>query len=1357
MPRPLLKLAILSFVVLSLVSCRNRKTKEGPAAPDSTVPMAPAEVGPGLTIRLSHAEATAAEREPTRLAEAKPLGASETAAVLGRLAPFAEEAETTEFALREGSKPPPRTGATVVGAFPPKPKTLGRTPKPKGPLEVLRFAPEGKVPLAPHLSVTFNHPMVAVTSVDALAAADVPVELSPTPGEGKWRWVGTKTLLFEPIERMPMATRYEVTVPRGTRSSVGTKLKSAQSWSFSTPPPTVTHEYPNGGSVRRRPVMFVAFDQRVDPEAVLPHVNLAAGGKSHRALRLARPDEVEADAMLQQLISQQQPERWLAFVPESALPYDSKVSVTVEPGTPSAEGPLTTLEAQRFGFQTFGRMKIEEHLCVFGGECQPGMPMTVRFSNGIDPETFDESMVSVEPELPHLRTRIYGNSLEISGETRGQTLYTVSVSPDLLDVYEQRLGEAEPVEFEFGSASKFLHLQAQGLTVLDPAAKGKLSVFSVNRDKLRLRAWKVQPKDWRQYLLALERMGRDPERVEFPGTQVIDRVVDVEPDPDAMVETLLDLGPALKSGLGHVVVVVEQTEKPEEPWQIQRGVAWVQSTGLGLQGHLDNERMLVWATGLADGVPRSGVEVELLQIGARARTDARGLVSLPLDPGSAQMVVVRDGADVAFLPESIWWWNAQGTWRTQAAERQLLWHVFDDRALYRPGEEVNIKGWIRSIDYGKGGDVQALGSRHRLVDYTVTDSRGNEVSKGELRLNAWGAFDVTVKLPGTMNLGQAYVQLDLRDSRVPGSSRYHAFSVEEFRRPEYEVSTRLSEGPHVVGGHAVATVEAEYFAGGGLNNAEVRWSVSAMPGHYQPPGHDRFVFGHVEPWWMFWRTWSPVPAPAKTFQFFEALTDGAGEHHLRVDFVSVDEPRAMSLRVEGQVTDVNRQAWSSSSSSVVHPATRYVGIRNNRRFVSAGEDIELDVIVTDIDGAVERDVAVSVRSVRIEYVQEKGEFVEKEFDPQTCELNSGDAAVPCTLKTTRGGTHRVIAVVVDEQGRPNETRMAMWVAGGDLPASQTVGRDQVLLIADREHYEDGQTARISVSAPWAPAHGLVSIHRSGLVEERTIELSGTSTTIEVPIVDAMTPSVQVQVDLVGSAPRRGPDGKVSPDLPPRPAYASGTVVLQVPPLRRTLTLGVEPGVAKIEPGGKTTVGVEVKDADGNPVKGAEVALVVVDEAVLALTGYTLADPLATFYGWRARACAVTTCTTTSCWPRRRSSSFPPSATRWPRRATSRSATVRGETSRPSWRCPPRRRWTRRGRPRPKHPEVARTRRARSPCAPTSRRRLYSRRAWRPMPRGGPACRCRCRTTSPAIASWRLPSKATDASGSRSRRSPLAYR
>src|SRR5262249_10004429 len=154
-------------------------------------------------------------------------------------------------------------GTTLQQAFPPPPSTAPLPESDHGPLSVLRHAPDGEVPLAPNLSVTFSQPMVPLTSHAALSAMDLPLKLSPAPA-GEWRWVGTRTLLFQPQTRFPMATRYEVTVPAATKSSLGNRLASAASWTFTTPPPRLLSYAPSSGPQGLDPVIFVGFDQQVD-------------------------------------------------------------------------------------------------------------------------------------------------------------------------------------------------------------------------------------------------------------------------------------------------------------------------------------------------------------------------------------------------------------------------------------------------------------------------------------------------------------------------------------------------------------------------------------------------------------------------------------------------------------------------------------------------------------------------------------------------------------------------------------------------------------------------------------------------------------------------------------------------------------------------------------------------------------------------------------------------------------------------------------------------------------------------------------------------------------------------------------
>ena len=126
-------------------------------------------------------------------------------------------------------------------------------------------------------------------------------------------------------------------------------------------------------------------------------------------------------------------------------------------------------------------------------------------------------------------------------------------------------------------------------------------------------------------------------------------------------------------------------------------------------------------------------------------------------------------------------------------------------------------------------------------------------------------------------------------------------------------------------------------------------------------------------------------------------------------------------------------------------------------------------------------------------------------------------------------------------------------------------------------------------------------------------MDSTTHTLRIPIKDDYVPNIYVQVDLVGSAIRTDSEGRALEQLPRRPASASGSIKLSIPPLKRKLTVRAIPRDNLLEPGGTTFVDVEVRDATGKPVKGSELALIVVDEAVLALTKYDLVDPVASFY------------------------------------------------------------------------------------------------------------------------------------------------
>jgi len=1201
----------------------------GPTA----APLAKATPTPGAGLRLSEGVEQLQPSAPATTAASQPLTAAQAQQVLDRLPALQPDAgDQQEFALRPASLPAPRPGQTIDIPFPPPtaaaPPAEGAA---AGPVEVLRYQPDGDVPLAPYLSVTFNQPMVPLTSIGDLAAETVPIRLSPLP-PGKWRWVGPKTLMFEPQGRFPMATSYTAEAPAGIKSATGTVLAKAVTWTFTTPPPTVQSSYPTRGPTRRDVLMFVAFDQRIEPQAVHETIKVTAGALAVRT-RLATADEVAADQNVSRLAQQAGAGRWLAFRAAELLPGDSSITVTIGPRTPSAEGPLTTTASQSFTFRTFGPLKVEGVRCGYSDQCPPFSPWYVSFNNPLDEAAFDAAWIKIEPDLPGAKIGAHGATISIQGRSQGRTTYRIVVSGDVRDQFGQTLGRDNVLTVKVGSAFPSVSAPGGVFLTLDPSGKTVYSIYSINYERLKATVYRVTPEDWPAFKTYLRDFSRSSDRRPTPpGRQAFSRTITVKAKADEMVETAIDLSEALRDGLGHVVVVIEPDAgqytsllRNQKPPTLQ---AWVQATRIGLDAFADADNLLVWANDLASGAALNGVEISLAPSGGAGRTNDAGMATLALPYGNpASAVIGRKGADAAILPQNTYYWGDTG-WQRRSQTDFLRWYVFDDRGMYRPGEEVHVKGWIRLIGAGTRGDVMPLGATAGQVNYRLRDSRGNEILKATAPVNALGGFTMAFKLPETMNLGYANLELTLSGGpAASGGQHGHGFQVQEFRRPEFEVKAEASEGPHFAGGHATASVAANYYAGGGLPNAEVAWRVSQSTGSYSPPGWPDFTFGTWIPWWGGGMREGRVIATAigprgpvveaEQVETYSGRTDAAGVHRLRVDFpAALVPPEPIVIRAEASVMDVNRQAWNATASMLVHPAELYVGIRSERTFVQREQPLKIEAIVADLDGKPVPGVTIVMRAARMDWRYQAGQWREVEAAVQPCTVISAKEPVTCTFETPEGGTYRITATVSDSKGRPNRSQFDRWVSGGQRPPARNVEQEEASLIPDKKDYQPGDTAEILVQAPFFPAEGLLTLRRSGLVTTERFVMTGPTHVLKIPIQESYIPNVWVQVDLVGAAVRTDDAGQPKPDLPKRPAFAVGQLNLAVPPLQRTLKVEVAPRAAKLEPGGKTVIDLTVKDAVGRPVQGAELAVVVVDEAVLALTNYRLADPLATFYSQR---------------------------------------------------------------------------------------------------------------------------------------------
>ena len=1136
----------------------------------------------GLVISTEEVPGIVDTTDPSA-AKVEPLSARKAGKLLSKLPPLPPRTDPLP-PLRPATAPPPRTGDVIDVPFPdPSEVAPPVATAADGPLEVVRWSPEGDVDLSPQVRLTFGLPMVEVAGVQVPEGAEIPARLDPEL-PGRWRWIGTRTLIFEPDSPLPRGTTFSLSVPAGTEAAGGATLQAEHRQTFRTEGPKLVRAEPDGGRpARREAVVRLSFDLPVDPAQVLPLVSLKAGGK---AWPFAPAEEANSSQV--------------AIRPGRAFPLAAEVEVTVAAGALPLEGDVPFGMDRSLTFQVHDALKIERQRCG-DWNCRAGTDLAVEFNNQLDEQAFAAGSVKVEPPLEGQQIEVSWNSIWIRGNSAPGT-YRVTVPGSLKDTYGQKLGRSKTLSFEVvveGPLRAELQVPRGDMVVLDPGSEPTLPILSVRHPRYVVRVNRVKPDDYPAWILfrqALDRYHRYDEggqRPVAPGKEIANLVV----RPDAVDLPLLnelDLRPWLEpgGGKGHLGITVETAGE-----DVQFSATWVQRTDLAISGWNERDDVVAWVTSLRDGGPLGDVPVRAVpwddsKTPTTAATDADGRAVLSVlgkdERGRSVVLVAGDDADSALLP-----WEAG---RRRAPDDSLRWFVFDDRGLYRPGETVTLKGWVRVAREDAHGVVQLTAPESGTLKWLARDPRYNELTSGEVEVGPRGGFDFTVDLPPEVDLGWGSIRLELTgEERLSRRTHDRSYRVEEFRRPTFEATSSVAGGPHRVGGSADFEVRGAYFTGDPMPGSDVSWQLRASDGWYVPPGRTDFAFGPREPWWKHHHyEWGGPPAVSRVVS---GQTDREGRHLLRVSFQSINpaEPRPMLLTATGTVQDVDRQARSSSSRVLVHPGEVYVGIRSAARFVLPGEPLPIEAITTDVDGGV-------VKGVPIEVVVEP-EWVEVGTAEAPavpgCSLESSADPVGCQVTLPRGGLWRIRAKAADAAGHPVVADLLLWVSGGSLPPAAAAGMERLRVEPDKESYEPGETAELLLTSPFWPAEGVWTVVEADGERTRTFTLDGPTGVIRVPIEPDDVPNKQVELLVVGS---REQDGAR------RPAWSRVSQTLQVSRVRKELSIDVTPKHDVLEPGEQTAVAVRVVDHAGRPASGAEVTIWAVDEAVLSMAGYSLADP-----------------------------------------------------------------------------------------------------------------------------------------------------
>ena len=1147
--------------------------------------------------------------------------------------PVVTSDDPARLVLRDGP-PVPLAGREEM-PFPPE-ASSGGPPPAQGPVEALRvlsYAPRGEDTLVGAIRITFSQPMVPMAQLSALREIAEPFVVTPKPA-GQFRWLGTTTAAFEPTAgRMPLATAFTVEVPAGRQSALGGRLETTQRFTFETPRPAIVASLPGPGasSVGLEPIVALRFNQRVDPTVIANATSLI--GPGNRRLVLLSDGALERAREENPTLATWEDDRQVVMAVSGPLSKGSTYQVVVRGGTRGAEGPLATTAELRRTFTTYQALTLVDAQCGYGGTCRPGSPLRLRFSNAIA-STDEElaALVTLAPTVGRQTVQRAGSWLTLGGDYTPRTTYQLKASAGLRDQHGQTLGREITRAFTYGDHSPEVRFNGDRYPVFELASARALPIDMVNVPRVDSRMAAVRRQDLPRVLGVLQRTGMWYRGDVFAETGLtairgITRSTLARNHPGRVGLEFAGAVPSQQPGYALIEATVPSLRYQQ--------VVVAQVTDLGVLAHVDPYASAVRVTSMASGDPVIGAEVRLVavsngtQVGL-SRTDGTGLARFDVGSNDPVLVVASKGNDESFSLVD------PGNSRPS-----VIGAIHTDRNPYRPGDTVHVRAIARQQLDTATHETRALPANTR-ADCELRDAHYQRILDWEDSFSAFGTLEKDLELPSGAATGNFSVLCTT--SRLAG--RLHgSFRVEEYRAPEIEVDVRVPERTLFHGDTPEVITEGRYLFGSPAAGLAARYTVGREATEYDPPGHPGYRFG--DDTGFGWRSRMGVGLQRRhgrervvvewdhgtndVFARGEGLLDSEGRLVIAEALDPGDIAGPVRFTFESEVVDSSRQTVAGRASLISHPADAYVGLRLSRPFVREGEPVFIDAKLVSVTGD-----AILGRSVAVRVLERKHHLVASTEGGRTsfewqhvdrevgkCDLQSAAEAVRCRVVLPQSGSYVVEATATDRRGRATMSAQRVYAFGrGFIPYGDD-NTESVELIPDRESYSVGDVARILVRAPFAGGRGLLSLERAGAIDTRTVDFDGSIQVVEVPITASHLPNLHVRLSLArGRASRAelatlladaGPDARQAlADDVGRPAHAVGIVDLKVNRDARRLAVEVRPDHDVRSPGDHLGITVAVRGPRGEPAR-ADLAIAVVDEAVLSLLAYETPDPLSALH------------------------------------------------------------------------------------------------------------------------------------------------
>jgi uncharacterized protein YfaS (alpha-2-macroglobulin family) len=154
--------------------------------------------------------------------------------------------------------------------------------------------------------------------------------------------------------------------------------------------------------------------------------------------------------------------------------------------------------------------------------------------------------------------------------------------------------------------------------------------------------------------------------------------------------------------------------------------------------------------------------------------------------------IVTSGNDSAILTN-----NSQLQY-SASARRADRYYVYTDRPIYRPGDEISVKGITR---VGYDGNYEILRDKPVNVIFMIA----NMVTSTALSVSDFGTFNKTFSIDSGAPLGTYRIEVDGRG--------YGFFDVEEYVSAAFKLEAKSDKSEYIAGDTAAISIDADYYFG----------------------------------------------------------------------------------------------------------------------------------------------------------------------------------------------------------------------------------------------------------------------------------------------------------------------------------------------------------------------------------------------------------------------------------------------------------------------------------------------------------------------------------------------------------------